>query len=258
MFRWLMPAVLVVAACSEEPRLNGEVVDIWGNPIEGATVVMEGQSERPLTDHTGRFSLPLAAGKHKMKAGREGYIQEHQEVEVPADVTAETAPKVIFKLYKKPEEAGFYVVDTNDYVRLEPALVGMVGNELQRFRGLTSVGENSVQGTQIRVLFHTPLKLDQVMRLGMQLHHLDYVSQAKMVGPIEEAMVDVKLWTSQDIVPIEITPLRSRNDYLITSADGLAAGGYAFDTQGMLSGASDDSFHEIPEPLRVAYPIELR
>lgn len=256
MNRLILAGSLLLGACTTERRLEGQVVDVWGNPIEGATVVMEGQSERPLTDRYGRFSLPLAAGDHKMKAGREGYIQEHMELEVPEG--AADTPKPVFKLFPKPVEAGFYVIGAEEYERLEPKPIVQVGGELQAFRGLATVGETEMEGSRIRLLFHTPLKMDQVMRLGLELHKLEFVHQAEMTGPLAKTRVDVNLWTSAGTVPIDIKPLRSRNDYLVETQEPVEPGAYAFDTQGMLTTRSADTFKEIPEPLRVAYPVELR
>ena len=55
---------LLLCACGGGTQLKGQVVDIWGNPIEGATVKIEGQSERPMTDSSGWFNLPNITGSH--------------------------------------------------------------------------------------------------------------------------------------------------------------------------------------------------
>jgi hypothetical protein len=248
--------VLVLVACTAEPRIEGRVLDIWDNPVEGATVVMEGVPERPLTDSSGRFSLPAVTGPHKIKAGREGFIQEHQDVDL-----AEGAPPpkdVLFRLYPKPEEAGFYVIGNDAYVRVEPQAVLQFGSDLQVIHGVHEVGETTIEGSKLRVLFHTPLKLDQVMRLGLQLHRLEYTREARMVGTIDMQDVAVNLWTAAEDVPTEVSPLRSKNDYLIESKDPVAPGAYAFDTQDLLDNKDAEAFKEIPEPLRVAYAMQLR
>jgi hypothetical protein len=250
-----VPALLFLAACSREPRLVGQVVDIWGEPVEGATVVLDQLSERPLTDKNGKFDLPALPGAHKIKAGREGYIQEHQEVTV---VEGEPPPKVLFELYPKPEEPGFYAVGDDRYLRLEPEPVYQRGGELESVRGIKSLGEASLQGTSLRVVFHTPLKMDQVMRLVLGLHQLEHVASMNMIGPFGPTAVDVNLWESKKEVDIHIEPMRSRTDYLITSTGTLDAGGFAFDTQKLLTAGDLETFKEIPEPLRVAYPVEIR
>lgn len=251
----ILLALLWLPGCGEEPRLEGLVVDVWGNPVEGATVVMEGQSERPLTDKNGKFSFPVVPGSHKVKAGREGYIQEHQTIEVVDG--APELPKPIFQLYRKPEEAGFYLVGTDDYLRLEPQPLAQVGGELESIRGVKAIGAVEADGPAVRILFHTPLKLDQVMRLGLELHQLEYVHETEMAGPLAMTKVPVNLWRSAKEIEFDLEPMRSRTDYLITASE-MEPGGYAFVTQGMLDLTGDvESFQQIPDPLRVAYPLQL-
>ena len=98
-------ALLLLGACTTPPTIDGKVVDIWGEPIEGATVLMVGQGERPLTDHEGRYSFSVKPGEHEIKAGKEGYIQAHTTLDVAAEGDAPAGP--VFELYKKPEVAGF-------------------------------------------------------------------------------------------------------------------------------------------------------
>lgn len=246
----------LLAGCSQESRLEGHVYDVWGNPVEGATVVMEGQSERPLTDKAGRFSLPWLPGDHKIKAGREGYVQDHLSIAVPEQAGAD-APAVEFALWPKPEDPGFYAKGIDTYVHLDPEQVRIVGNQdLQSYRGIRFVTART-DGKTLSVLFHTPLKMDKVMRLGLTLHRMEYIEQAKMTGPVAEVNVDVDLWVPTKEIPLEVVPLHSRTDYLLTAKD-LEPGTYTIDTQHLLKGASEDDFHEVPEPWRVAYPFEVR
>lgn len=259
MIRSGIGVVALLAGCSQEPRIEGVVMDIWDNPVEGATVVVEGETERPLTDRAGRFSLPYVPGKQHMKAGREGYIQEHADLTFPEDPSSPDAPKPLFRLYPKPEEAGFYIIGTDAYTRLDPQPVTLVGDtDLQTYRGMRFVGDGRAEGTQLKVLFHTPLKMDKVMRLDLRLHRMQYVQSAKMTSVVGDVPVDINLWTPADDVDLTVEPLRSRTDYLLTSADALPAGTYAIDAQGLLKGSSDAEFHEVPEPWRIAYPIEMR
>ena len=250
-----MLPVLTLIACGTPPTLDGKVVDIWGTPIEGATVMMVGQAERPLTDAEGNYHLSLLEGRHQIKAGREGYIQDSTEVDVAA---GQTPPGPLFQLYPKPKEYGFYVIGPGAYSRLEPAEVVSVGNILRSHRGLKDVGDAFQEGTSLRVLFHTELKLDEIMRLGLELHQLDFVRQAELTGPIAAQMVDVNLYVSKREIPIEVKPLRSRTDYLVTSSEALEPGYFAFQTQELLNPADGDRFNQIPEELRVVFPFEVR
>jgi hypothetical protein len=252
----LLPFVLWLCACSEEPRLQGVVLDIWDNPVAGATVVMDDLPERPLTDRNGKFNLPFIPGKHRLKAGHQAYVQEHQEVVVPEG--PEASERVLFRLYRKPERAGFYVVSTADYVHLEPQHVVQKGGDVELVRGIERVGDAYVENKKLKVLFHTPLKTDQVHRLGLRLHRLAYLPSIEMTGPTEREQVPVRLYVSDAEVPIQITPLRSRHDYLIETKDPVDVGEYALDHQDLLAGRDREAFQEIPEPVRKAYPITIR
>lgn len=247
--------LLLLAACGSEPRLEGKVVDIWGEPVEGATVMMVGQPERPLTDHEGRYSLPLVSGKHVLKVGRDGYIQDHAEIEIAEGTRAEGP---LFRLYRKPEEAGYYLVGSNGYTELQPQTVRNVGNELSAFRGLQSVGDVRGESGAFKAILHTGLKLDQILRLGLQLHELEFVRQAELKGPVGTQKVEVNLYASKREIPISIEPMQSPTDYLITTEQALGPGYYAFQTQGLLEPGDPEAFAQIPVDLRAVHPFELR
>lgn len=250
-----LSVMLLLAACSTEPALEGKVVDIWGEPVEGATVMMVGQGERPLTDAEGRYALPRIEGKHLIKAGREGYIQDHAEVEITPGAEI-SGP--LFQLYEKPKKAGYYLVGTGSYTELEAQLVHSVGNELRAFRGLKSVGDSRTDNLQLKVILHTELKLDEILRLGLELHKLQFVREAQLQGPLAVQEVTVNLYSSEREVPIEITPMRSPTDYLITTKEPVEPGYYAFQTQDLLDARDSARFNQIPEDLRAVHPFEVR
>ncbi len=254
MFRVLFTSMMLTA-CTNEPLLEGQVLDVWEQPIEGAMVVMADHTERPLTDSAGRFSLPYTPGKHKIKAGREGYIQDHMEVELAEEPVS---GRITFTLYPKPKDAGFYAVGGDDYQRLEPIPISQVGADLEQYRGIESVGNTTIDATPLRVVFHTPLKRDQVSRLDLELYQLDVGGTVPVTGPTGVTEVPLNLYIAKNKVDFELVPLRSRSDYLLKTEAALEPGTYAFTTQAMLSSRNAEAFREIPEPLRVAYAFQVR
>ncbi len=250
-------ALLVLAGCSEPPTIDGKVVDIWGEPIEGATVLMEGVAERPLTDAEGRYSFPYTPGKHLMKAGKEGYIQEHKEVEVPEGATADI-PGPTFELYKKPDEPGFYLIATHGYVKLEPQTVHTVGTDFDPIRGLKSTGSAKTDNGKLEVLFHTDLKYEELLKLGLELHQLEFVEKKELSGPLGKQQVDVNLHVAKKEIPLEIVKLRSPTDYLLEPKAELEDGWYAFQTQDLLDNPDQEAFDRIPEQLRQVFPVEYK
>lgn len=250
----LAALLLLMTACSNPPTLEGQVVDIWGHPVEGATVLMVGQSERPMTDKEGRYRLPRVDGKHLIKAGREGFIQDHAEIEIGAT----DAQGPLFQLYPKPSKAGYYLVSTGRYEELEPQMVHAVGNELRSFRGLKSVGNARTDSPQLKVILHTELKLDEILRLGLELHKLEFVREAELQGPLSTQKVSVNLYSSEREVQLDIRPMRSPTDYLITTKEPVEPGYYAFQTQDLLDSRDTVLFNQIPEGLRAVHPFEIR
>ena len=111
-------------ACNEPKKLQGHVVDIFDNPVEGAAVLLEGAGERPLTDEFGVYSMKsVPPGTYEMRAGKKGYIQEATDyVAQKGELEGPT-----FKLFPKPEETGFYAVRVSEYQKLESAIVKKVG-----------------------------------------------------------------------------------------------------------------------------------
>lgn len=252
-----MLLIAALVGCQTAATLDGVVVDRWGNAVEGAMVVMVGNtSERPLSDADGRYSLKRAPGKHQFKAGREGFIQQHLDFSVTDDRN-QRGPT--FELYPKPAEPGFYVVGTTRYHKVAPERVRGVGNQLKTFYGIQSSGEAVAEGTQLEVVFHNDLKLDEIMRLGLKLHKLEYVTESALPGPLgSETMSTVNLYISSETVDFDLSPMRSRTDYLITTKESLQPGSYAFVTQELFHPRDQESFMKIPDSLRVAFPITLR
>ena len=68
----------------------------------------------------------------------------------------------------------------------------------------------------------------------------------------------VNLYVDKGKVPIEITPMKSRTDSMVQPTEALEPGIYAFQTQDLLSTGDKDRFDEIPEELRVVFPLEVR
>lgn len=250
----------LLGACSSTPQLAGRVVDIWGGPIEGAMVKIDGLPARPITDAHGRFQLPLVDGEHVVQAGREGYIQDQATVTVSAGQasTADGASEVIVRLYPIPEEKGFHVVGADRYHKLQPKLVRAVGNNIESLYGIREPGSESVDGDDLTFVYHGDLRHDQLMALDVSLHRLAFVERAELVS-VTATDVKLDLFVADTRVPLEITRLRSRNNYLLRAEGPLERQRiYALTTNHLLDPPDDESFQRIAPALRLAFPVELR
>ena len=246
--------MLLLAGCSTPETINGKVVDIWGEPIEGATVLIEGAGERPMTDHEGRYSFSFIGGAQKLKAGKDGYIQDHADMEFKEGDTS--GPE--FNLYQKPTENGFYLVGPNSYTKLSQQTVETIGTEFDPIRGISKVGDAKTDESSMTLLFHTELKHEEILQLGLELHKLTFVKETTLSGPLGEQEVEVNLFTGESEVEIEITPMRSPTDYLITTKGDLKPGSYAFQTQNLLDMEDQDAFDRIPEAMRTVFSFEYK
>jgi hypothetical protein len=251
----MLSPLLLLIGCPEPPAIEGQVVDIWGAPIEGATVMVVGGTERPLTDSDGKYRLARADGTFTVKAGRKGFVQDQIDFTVEP---GQTPPGPVFQLYPKPEKAGFYAIRPGKYVALDQKLVHSVGNTLRVYRGVQSLGEAEVDVNDPKIVFHTELRTDEILRLGLELHRLEFVDTAELTGPMGRTTASVQLYVDAGEVPIEIVPLRSRTDYLVVPKEPLQPGGYAFQTQDLLSPGETDRFDELPEELRVVFALSVR
>lgn len=249
--------LLLLFACTEPPQLKGRVVDIWNEPIEGATVLMEGAGERPLTDALGVYTMKAVPGKHEMKAGKNGYIQESVEV----DLTADSKDGPIFKLYRKPEELGFYAVTVGDYLKLEPATVKVVGHEVDALYGIDGPNEKMyVEGDQLRIVYRIDLAMHQLQQLGLEVRRLKYVDQTTMmsVSGGQETPVPIHMWVDDGDVKFDLVKLKSKGHYLLQTTEPLEPGMYAIQAQDLLTPKDPDTWKAIPESLRTVHPIAVK
>ncbi|TVQ91405.1 MAG: carboxypeptidase regulatory-like domain-containing protein [Deltaproteobacteria bacterium] len=250
---------ILFAGCTPTPTLNGRVVDIWGSPIEGAMVKLDGSAERPITDAHGRFAMPAGEGSATLHAGREGYIQGELQVQF-TDEGARTHDDgdIVVKLYPIPSEKGFHVVGPSSYIKLQPKLIRAVGSNIESLYGIREPGRISVDGEPLRFLYHGDLRYDQLMALDVSLHRLKYVERADLTS-ITSTDVKLDLYVSDERTPIEISRLKSRNDYLLQTTGPLERQHiYALTTNRLLDPADDESFQRIAPALRLAFPVELR
>jgi hypothetical protein len=245
-----------LAACgSEGPKLSGQVVDLWGSPVAGALVLMEGPgNQRTHTDSNGSYTLDRLSGEQRFRAGHKAYIQG----DATFTVTENSASGPNFKLYDRPSENGFYVIGTGKYTAVEKSTVEAKGTEVQSYYGLKVDGVD-IQDKQPTILFHTDLSKEEIQQLDLELRKLSYVDEAMLPGPLGAATpAQIELFiASNDRIPFELEATGSRNDYLITLKTELEAGAYAFHTLGLLDPDDAKAFSRIPKSHRQAFPFAV-
>jgi len=245
--------MLLATACGEDPTLEGVVVDPWGEPVAGAEVTASGIEAQAKADGKGEFKLPFKKGSIEFEASREGYISRSASIEATTD---EETDAVAIKLIPEPETDGYHAVGAESFVKLAPQPVIKLGNELKSYHGIRSAGDLEFDGKAFRVVFHTPLKMDQVARLDIEIHKLDFVESTEVgtVDGVEE--VDLHMWIDGGEVEYEKEQAGSDDNYIFR-ADELPSGTYAFVSMGLLD-ATSDSFEKMPAEVRVVHPFTIK
>lgn len=251
-----MISLMLLFACTDNPTVKGRVVDIWNNPIEGATVI--GAGERPLTDEHGVYALgSLEPGSYEMKAGKEGYVQETAAFEMAeGDLKGPT-----FRLYKKPDNDGFYAVTIGDYRKIDAATVKAVGHASDALFGIEAPDERVfIEGDSVEVVYKIDLSVAQIKSLGLKLRKLKFVESQEMasVAGGTRTEVPVNLFVADGVVPIDIHPLKSKGHYTLTPTEKLTPGVYALEAQNLLAPPDDAAWNRIPETLRTVYPFTVK
>lgn len=249
--------LLLLLACTDAPTLRGRVVDIWGNPIEGATVMLPGAGERPLTDVNGVYTMKPVVGSHEMRAGKEGYIQEAVSVEIQEG--DDKGP--VFKLFKKPEKIGFYAVTLGDYLEIGPSTVRVIGHQVDAIYGIEAPSEKVyVEGDKLRVVYKIDLEMHQLMRLGLEIRKMKWVDEVTMVSVTggQATPVPINLFVDDGKVPFDLIRMKSKGFYLLETTEPLSEGLYVIQAQNLLNPKDPEAWNRIPEELRLVHPIRIR
>jgi hypothetical protein len=253
----LLAASLV--ACSDPPTVEGTVTDIWGKPVAEAKVTISGEPSHGSTDAAGHFLMELSSlGAKSISAGKEKYI--NAEVKLTVDDDDETpAEKAAIQLYPEPEKHGFYGVGRQKYVELPAQPIGTVGTEIRAYTGLKSVGDSLIpKDAPARFLYSSELRKEEIARLDLKLHRLEFVDSPLVPGALGEQPVKVALWIAKDTVAFDLKGMPSPDDYLITTREPLAPGVYAFNIGGLLSSSDVHALDSLPREMREAWAFEVK
>jgi len=251
----LVALPLALSACGSDPTvLNGQVTDIWGASLTEATVRIESNGTSVTTDDQGYFSLTEPELPLSIRVGKDGYIQAESTLQAKEDGSY---PAPVVALYPRPAEPGFYVVGQTSYTQLEPLPVQVIGNELSKVSGLRSISTTTGRNP-FEVIFESPLRLEEVTRLNLQLHRLTYSATVQVEGPFGTEEADANLYTAATPVAVELSAMRSRDAYRIVPTETLEPGWYAFHIQNVLDPNQAADLASLPQAQKVAWAFEYK
>lgn len=255
--RTLIPALLtigLVACGGPPPTVEGRVVDLWDAPVEGAKVQLVGNDTPSTTNGKGRFTFPMAKkGKVTFKTSREGYISATENAEVKDPEKFQT---VNIEMIPEPSTDGYHLIGDSGYLTLGSVTVEARGNDLKSWFGIEKSGDIEVTGKPFRAVFHTPLKMDEVARLGVSLHRLTFIEKQTVLSAEGEQEIPLNLWVSDGEVAYEKQTLVSDDNYMFT-VEELPSGTYAFVSMGLLTPANALAFGSVPAKVRTVHPFTV-
>ena len=248
--------------CSEDPTISGTVKDIWNNPVEGVSVMMEGVSEDQKTDASGSFTFVIPEekeGKLRFRANHADYLYDVEMVSYSKDLEEEAIPSVNFNLYPKPDSKGFFGIGAQQYVPLASEKTHRVATKLESYQGLAEVGSTLFINRSPKFVFHTTLRAEDIKRIDLHLYQLGFKEKEELKGVLGETSIEIDLWLPKE-VPIEFTIKSLDQDemYLLELNQDLAKGLYAFATREVLGGSTPGKDPALPSELQVAYPFEVK
>lgn len=107
--------VAVVLAGCARPRIEGEVVDNFGQPVEGATITITGARYSAKTDGEGHYSIRFKPGHLTVLATKEECIPDSLTVTLENRRPFEART---LELFRRPPGPGLFLLGADDYVVL--------------------------------------------------------------------------------------------------------------------------------------------
>jgi hypothetical protein len=123
---WLIVlfGTLFTVGCGESKKIEGVVLDLFGDPIPNAAVQVEKSEFRDITDSEGRYQLDYVAGNINVLFSAEGYTTESLELNIQEKAFYPASPTT---LYPMPDESGVFYVD-----RKNKTLVNLAKSDIKK------------------------------------------------------------------------------------------------------------------------------
>lgn len=251
--------LLSLIACNSTPVVSGTVQDIWNHPIAGAMVQMEGNVSSQTTDSNGHFSFELKdveSGNLRFRAGHKDFIHDVEVIVYAPEMKENKIDNVVFSLYPKPAEKGFYAIGSTEYQNLTGAELTTVSSPFKKIYGLERVSKIKVSNNKPSFVYHSSLRKEEIKQLNLGLYKLAFKEHEAMTSLLGDTEVEVDLWLADGkALPFNLRSLDQDEMFLIEFSDELSEGVYAF--SGRYIEGKDDA-DTLPKELQVAYTFEIK
>ena len=166
------PTATTTRTAQTAARLRGTVTDIFGNPVGGAFVAIEGTTLRAITGRTGLYLLEgVPAGRHTVEVHSVGYARARVKVEVRDEAQASPIEVAPIRLVERTDSlptvevigrkeqsyknsVSFVGTKTATALKDVPQSVGYVTKELVLDQGASTVND-APRATAIRAICST-------------------------------------------------------------------------------------------------------
>jgi hypothetical protein len=111
----ILCALVIVVGCGNT-AIEGTLVDVQGNGIDGAMVTAVGTQCSAVTDQKGAYDLTCAAGTHKLVMSKQGYLTEELMVEAPERKRYSGGNTILVKI---PEDKGLFIFSKSAYQAMQ-------------------------------------------------------------------------------------------------------------------------------------------
>ncbi|KPL09418.1 hypothetical protein AMJ71_06485 [candidate division TA06 bacterium SM1_40] len=113
-------AALVLGGCAR-PRISGRVIDNFGSPVDGVTVLIADERHTATTDADGRYSIRFKPGRLTLRAMKAGYMADSLIVTLDERRPFEARTLELFRI---PQSKGVFAIGPDDYVPLARGSIG--------------------------------------------------------------------------------------------------------------------------------------
>jgi hypothetical protein len=255
----MLTVLMGLMACSSTPTVQGTVMDVWNNPIEGAMVQMEGEGSSQSTNANGEFSFTLTdveSGNLRFRAGHKGFIHDVEVLVYSPELDDDTVDSVSFSLYPKPESKGFFAIGQSEYSHLSGAELVEFSSTFKKIYGLARVSDVKIPNKKPVFVYHSSLRKEEIKQVNLGVYKLAFKEKEEMTSFLGDTEVEIDLWVAEGkALPFNLRSLDQEDMYLVEFSEELDTGVYAFSGR-YIEGKS--ATNTLPKELQVAYTFEIK
>lgn len=113
----LLGGMAALSGCGPKALISGKVLDNFGVPLEGVSVVVEGTQFQAVTKKDGAYKIRYAPGSIKLIYSKVGYFNGELALSLATETRVPAKEVTVTKI---PPGKGFYLVGKTDYEPLSP------------------------------------------------------------------------------------------------------------------------------------------